>query len=119
MEAAEIQKLITEKTKECETELTAGIDATAASQRLVQLSSLLASLNAKITDTHFLLNQKKVELLKESKSVAQMRVFAEASPEWKALVDLMNTKEALMELIRAVKYYLKSAMEEYHEGTNT
>lgn len=117
MNEEQLSKLIEEKTAECQQLFDAGIGAQEASQKLVNLSSLLASLNATITDAHFSLNQKKKALLEEDgMTVAKAKVYAEASDEWKRFITLLNQKESLIELIRAVKYYLKASMEEYSEG---
>ena len=88
-----------------------------ASEELVQLASLLSSLNAEIVEKQFILNQKKVELLEEAKSVAKARMLAEATPEWKEFMERIMQREALEELLRAVKYYLRAAEHEQREFT--
>ncbi len=86
-----------------------------AAVELVELSSLLSSLNKEIVDKQFLLNQKRTELLQEAKSVAKARLLAESTQEWKDFMDRLYQKEAVIELLRAVKHYIRSAGEEYRE----
>ena len=87
-----------------------------AAQELVELSSLLSSLNAEIADTQFALNQKRSELLVEAKSVARARLLAESTPEWKSWFDRVMQRDALLELIRAIKYYLRAMKDEMTES---
>ena len=84
-----------------------------ASQELVELASLLSSLNTEIVEKQFILNQKKVELLQEAKSVSKAKMLSEATQEWKDFMDRVMQREALEELLRAVKYYLRAAEKEY------
>lgn len=84
-----------------------------ASEELVELTSLLASLNSEISDTLYWLNIKRQEKLNELGSAAKARIASDASPEWKAWSDRMLQKEALVELIRAVKYFCRASGQEY------
>jgi len=88
-----------------------------ASEELVQLASLLSSLNAEIVEKQFILNQKKVELLAEAKSVAKAKLLAEATTEWREWFERISQRDALEELIRSVKYFLRSAESEQREFT--
>lgn len=87
-----------------------------ASEELVELASLLSSLNAEIVEKHFILNQKKVELLQDAQSVAKAKLLSEATDEWHEWQIRLKQGEALLSLIQAVKYYLKSAEKEYKES---
>ena len=86
-----------------------------ASEELVELASLLSSLNAEIADKQWIFNTKKQMCLDEHKSAAKAKIYAEASQEWKDYIDRVMQKEAVEELLRAVKYYLRSAEAEYRE----
>ena len=88
---------------------------TKASEELVELASLLSSLNAEIVEKHFILNQKKVELLQEAKSVSKARMLSEATIEWKEWIERVMQQKALEELIRTLKYYLRASEREYKE----
>ena len=89
-----------------------------AAEELVELASLLSSLNAETTEKHFILNQKKVELLNGSKfqgkpnSVALAKMLSEATQEYKDWLDRFMQGKALEEMIRSLKYYLRQASEE-------
>ena len=84
-----------------------------AAEELVELASLLSSLNAETVEKQYILNQKRVELLQEAKSVAKARLMAEATIEWKDFMDRVVQREALEELLRAVKYYLRASEKEW------
>jgi len=88
-----------------------------ASEELVELASLLSSLNSEVVERQFILNKKKVELLEEAKSVAKARLLSEATPEWKEFMDRIMQREAVEELLRTVKYYLRAAENEQREFT--
>lgn|SRR3990167_7514711 len=87
-----------------------------AAEELVQLSSLLASLNTEIVETQFILNQKRSELLLEAKSVAKARLLAEGLQEWHDWFERIMQRDALLELIRALKYYLRAISDERRES---
>lgn len=88
----------------------------AASEILVELSSLLASLNSEIVEKQFLLNKKRAELLEEHKTVAKAKTLSEASEEWREWYERMMWRDALLELIRSLKYYIRGAIDEYKES---
>ena len=88
----------------------------AASEILVELSSLLSSLNAEIVETQYLLNKKRVLLLEEHKTVAKAKTLSEASEEWHEWYQRIMWRDALMEQIRALKYYLRGASDELKES---
>jgi len=84
-----------------------------AAKELVELSSLLSSLNKETSDANYWLNIKKMELLKEHGTAAKAKIYAEASPEWKDWNERVMQGKAVEEMIRAIKYYLRAAEEEY------
>ena len=83
-----------------------------ASEELVNLSSLLSSLNAYISDKNYAYNVKYQDLLLEHTVAAKAKIHAEASLEWKELDAAKMQKEALKELIGSLKYYCRAAEEE-------
>ena len=87
-----------------------------ASEELVELSSLLSSLNAEIVEKQFLLNKKRNELLEEAKSVAKARLLSESTEEWHEWYQRVMWRESLMETIRALKYYIRGAESERRES---
>ena len=109
--------MIDQEIKEVEELMAKGVGPTAMSAKLVRLSSLLSLLNAKITEADIAYRKQRNDILDRCNSVAQAKVKVEATPEWGELMRLLNKKEALFELIRSIKYYIKSATLEYGEGT--
>ena len=87
-----------------------------ASEVLTELSSLLSSLNSEITEHEYWYHQKVVELLKEHEKANRAEIFARACPEWKELQDRKTQQKAVIEMMRALKYYLRTAEEEMKEG---
>lgn len=106
-----IRELITEKSNLLRNVDQLGPDK--ASEELVALSSLLSSLNKEIVEAQYWYNIKRQELLKEHGTAAKAKIYAEASEEWKQWQDRVQQKDAIVELIRAIKYYLTNAKEEY------
>lgn len=83
-----------------------------ASEVLVELSALLASVGKECSDRKYWLSLKKVELLKEHISAAKAIIYAEASQEWKQWQEAEEYQKATIEAIRAIKYYLRTAEDE-------
>ncbi len=110
-----IRELITEKSAILRNVENLGPEK--ASVELVELASLLSSLNSEIVEKQFILNQKKVELLQEAKSVSKAKMLSEATMEYKDWFERYMQGKALEELLGAVKYYLRSAEAEYREFT--
>ena len=84
-----------------------------ASESLVELSSLLSTLNAYISDKQFMVNQKRASLLQEAKSVAKARLLTEATTEWKEWFEAVMQRDAMLEMIRALKYHIRGLENEY------
>ena len=87
-----------------------------AEKELVGLSSILSTLNKEIADAHYWYNMKKVELLNEHETVAKTNLVAQASKEWKDWTNRRVQKEAVVEMIRSLKYFVKGAREEKRES---
>ena len=87
-----------------------------AAEVLTELSSLLSSLNSEITEHEYWYHQKVVELLKEHEKANRAEIFARACPEWKELRERQAQQKALMEMIRALKYFLRTSEEEMKES---
>lgn len=110
-----IRSLITEKSLEIRE--IGQVGPHRAAEILVELSSLLSSLNREIVESNYWYNLKKQELLKELGVVGKAKIHAEATQEWRDWQERKLQKEALEELIRSVKYYLRSAESELKEFT--
>ena len=87
-----------------------------AAEELVALSSILSSLNKEISDCRYWFNLKRLDLLKEHGSFTKATVYAEASQEYKDWKDREVQKDAVVEMIRSVKYYLRGAEQEMKES---
>lgn len=83
-----------------------------ASQILVELSSLLSSVNAEITKYHYAYNQKKLEIFKESKTAAEAKIKAEATQEWQQWQERVQTGESVTMMVQSLKYLLRRMEEE-------
>ena len=108
-----IREMITERSEECRKIDELGPKR--ASEILVELSSLLSSLNRETTEAHYWLNLKRVELLKEHKTVARAKMVSESLAEWKDWADRVTQGEAVEEMIRSLKYFLRAAERELKE----
>ncbi len=100
-----------------------------ASELLNQLSSLLGNVNDELKTRQMDYNKK---LLKEMTfgtvdlvdgnpvttypTAARARAEAETSTQYEQLLEVKNTKELTLEMIRSLKYYLKSKLDEYREA---
>lgn len=83
---------------------------------LVELTSLLATLNTEVVSSQHTYSKKRLELRKENKSAADTRIAAEASDEWLAWQERLGQSQALVELIRSLKRYLEVAHDERKLG---
>src|SRR3990167_6635963 len=80
---------------------------------LIELSSLLASLNAHIAEKKYLYNVLLDTKLTELGVASKAKISAQASLEWKEMNEVEMQKEALEETIRSGKYFLRSKEEEW------
>ena len=92
------------------------LGANKASEILVELSSLLASVGKNCSDKKYWLSLKKVELLKEHGSAAKAIIYAEASQEYRDWNEAEEYRKATIEAIRAIKYYLRNQESEFKEA---
>ena len=112
--AESIRDIITRKSEELRD--TDSLGPHKVANELVELTSLLSSLNREIVDSEAWYKIRKMELLKEHGSAAKATIFAEASEEYKQYRDRIMQGKAVEELIRSLKYYLKTSEFEYKEG---
>jgi hypothetical protein len=82
---------------------------------LVELTSLLSSLNEYIADKRYWYNVLLEKKMQELGSAAKAKVSAEATQEWKEWNEAVVQKEALEEMIRSLKYFQRAASVEYNE----
>ena len=93
------------------------IGAGRASEVLVELSSLLGSINKECSDRRYIYSLKKIMLLDEHKTVAKATTYGEGSNEYKDWSEAEEYRKAVIENIRSLKYYLRNSLEEQREST--
>ena len=93
-----------------------GLGPNRASELLVELSSLLGSINKEVSDREYWYNLKKMACLKESGIVGKATIEANASKEYQDWKEALAYQKAVIENIRSVKFYLRRAEEEAREG---
>lgn len=85
-------------------------------KELVELSSLLSSVNKLCGDRRYWLGLKKVELLKEHQSAARANVYAEGTTEFRDWLEAEEQRKAIIEMVRSIKYYLRTQEIELKEA---
>lgn len=86
-----------------------------ASRELVELSSLKSSINREASERLYWLNVKRQELRKEHKSAAAARIEADASKEWQSWKEADDFRDAVIEMERSLKYFLRNMEQERKE----
>lgn len=86
-----------------------------AAKELVELSALLASINKEVTDRNFWYNQLCNEELKRTSVAAKAKIIAGASQEWRDWQEAIGYQKATLDMIRALKYFLRRAEDEIRE----
>ena len=84
---------------------------------LVELSSLMSSLNKEIGDWQFSYNKLLQENLVKHGKAAQAKIETDASQTYKELNDRRLQSVAVVELIRSIKFRLRASEIEYKENT--
>ena len=92
------------------------LGAARASEVVVELSSLLGSINKEVADREYWFNMKKMACLNESGIVGKATIEANASKEYQDWKEALAYQKAVMENIRSIKYYLRRAEDEAREG---
>lgn len=87
-----------------------------ASEVMVELTSLLGSINKEVADREYWFNLKKMQLLKDSGVVGKATIEANASKEYQDWKEGLAYQKAVIDNIRSLKYYLRRAEEEQREG---
>lgn len=87
-----------------------------AAEELVEISALLASINKEVTERNYGYNLLCRTKLAETKVAAKAKIEAQASEEWKDWQMAIGYQKAALEIIRALKYYLRRISDEQHES---
>ena len=88
-----------------------------ASEELVALSSLLASISKECSDRRYIYSLKKIQLLEEHKTAAKANIYGQGSMEFKDLMEAEDYRAATIDMIRSIKYYLKISEAEFGNMT--
>jgi hypothetical protein len=83
-----------------------------ASKYLVELSALTGNVNEELLKVMMDYNYKKSEFLTEIKSVAKAEVKAQCTEEYRRLQEVKGYRDLIVELIRSLKYFLRSLEDE-------
>ena len=84
-----------------------------ASEILVTLSALMGNILEEIRQRDMDYNMTLKRCLEEHLKANRAKIEAQVSPEWMAMKKAHDTKDIALEMIRALKYFLKSKSEEY------
>lgn len=87
-----------------------------ARARLAQLSALLGNCNDEIRKADALYGAVLLDCLNAEKKANRAKVRAECSPEYARRREARDTKELVIELVRSLKYLLRSVEEEMRLG---
>ena len=76
-------------------------------QEVVELSSLWASINKELIDRKCWYAEKKKQLLVEHGKGNLATIHAEASPEYRAMLEAEAYSKSIQEMIRSGRYYIR------------
>lgn len=89
-----------------------------ASEMMVELSAIFGNVNTEIRQRDMEYNKILLACYESETKANRAKIRAEISPEYEAKMVARNTKELLVEMVRALKYYQRSFGEEYQTGSN-
>lgn len=84
-----------------------------ASEMLVNLSALLGNINTEIRQRDMEFKKHLLECYKLEEKANRAKIIAETSPEYEAMRVAKDTKDQAIEVMRSLKYFLKSQEEEF------
>jgi hypothetical protein len=87
-----------------------------ASRYIVELSSIMGNVNQELLAKQMLYNEAKLKCLDEEKSVARAAMKAETTDAYRAYQEVKGYRDLLVEMIRGLKYYLRSQDDENSFG---
>lgn len=87
-----------------------------AAKILTELSALIGNIGDRIRETEIAYNKKLLECYDQEEKANRAKIVAETSKEYEDKLIAKNVERVAMELIRSLKYYLRSKSEEIREG---
>lgn len=108
---------IRERVSDIQNELLAGnLTPARASEMLVELAAIFGNINDEIRVRDVEYNKTLLQYLESEEKANRAKIKAETTPEYIAKRTARDTKDLALELIRSLKYYLKSAEDEFGVG---
>lgn len=92
---------------------TGDLPAGVAAEHLNELSALLGSVNSSIRLADLNYSKKLLLCLEEETKANRAKIKAEISEEYQIARRMKDIKELVIEMMRALKFYIKSKSEEY------
>jgi hypothetical protein len=89
-----------------------------AAEILTEMSALLGNINEEITQRDIAYNKILLKELDLEKSANKAKIKAGITEEYEAMRTARNTEKVAIEVIRGLKYYLKSREEEFRQSNN-
>jgi len=83
-----------------------------AAEMMTELSAVIGNLNDEITKRDMEYNKVLLDYYDKEATANRAKIKAGITPEYEAMRTARNTKELAVELIRSLKYFLKSFEEE-------
>src|SRR3990167_2038938 len=106
-----IREIITETSDELRKNIDL-LDPIAGARKLVELCSLFSSLNRYIAEAEGKYKERLKEIKDTETSSSAAKIKAEATQEYKLWIGAKYEKEALLELIRSLKYFNRAVQED-------
>ena len=83
---------------------------------LNKLTALLGNLNDEIREADAVFASVLLQHLDSEEAANRAKIRAETTPEYQRKREARDTKELAIELIRSLKYFIRSKAEEYHSS---
>lgn len=97
-------------------EIAAGLEYQQAADILTKLAALYGNINDEILMRDMEYRKVLLGFLDTEEKANRAKIRAEISPEYEAMRQAHNAKDLLEELMRSLKYWLRSREDEYQAG---
>jgi hypothetical protein len=114
-----MEKTIRQRIESYQSEISAGnLMPQRAAEILVEISALLGNINNEIVTRDIAYNKVLLDCYNTQESANRAKIVAGTLPEYEAMRQAKNTKEAAVDLERSLKYFLKASEEEFRASRN-
>ncbi len=93
---------------------TADLQPERAAELLNRLAALLGNINDEVREADAAFAAVLLAFLESEEAASRAKIRAEITPEYRRKRESRDTKELCLELVRSLKYFLKSKEEEWH-----